>query len=89
MARLGKKNARWGFVLLVAGAYAGIILGVILNLLPAMTLLAAIAWILGIKAAQGLFQHYDKFKELIPSIKATILCHLATGVALILIFLAS
>lgn len=89
VARLGKKKARWGFALLVAGTYAGIILGVILNLLPATTLLAAIAGVLGIKAVQGLFQHYDNFKELIPSIKATIATHLLTGLALIAIFLTS
>jgi len=89
VVRLGKKKARWGFVMLVTGAYAGIILGVILNLLPVTTLLAAIAGVLGIKAAQGLFQHYDKFNELIPSLKLTITTHLATGVALIVIFLAS
>ncbi|MBI3753471.1 MAG: prenyltransferase [Deltaproteobacteria bacterium] len=89
VARLGKEKARWGFALLVSGAYAGIILGVILNVLPATTLLAAIAGVLGIKAAQGLFKNYDRFKELIPSIKAAIAAHLTTGIALIIIFLVA
>ncbi|MBI5875113.1 MAG: prenyltransferase [Deltaproteobacteria bacterium] len=89
VARLGKKKARWGFVLLVAGAYTSIISGVILHVMPVISLLAVIAGIFGVKAVNGLFKNYDKFKELIPSIKATILCHLATGVALIVIFLAS
>ncbi|MBI3399652.1 MAG: prenyltransferase [Deltaproteobacteria bacterium] len=87
VARLGKKNARWGFALLVAGAYAGIIFGVILNLLPVITLLAVIPAGLGIKAVNGLFKNYGQFKELVSSIKATILAHLTTGITLIVIFL--
>ncbi len=89
VALMGKKNARWGFVLLVAGAYVSIVFGVILRFLPLMTLLAVIVGGLGIKAAHGLLKHYDKFNELIPSLKLTITTHLATGVALIVIFLAS
>lgn len=89
VARLGKKNARWGFVLLIAGAYTSIISGVILHIMPAISLLAAIAGIFGAKAVKGLFTNYDKFNELIPSLKLTITTHLATGVALIVIFLAS
>lgn len=87
VARLGKKNARWGFALLMAGAYISIIAGVIMHILPAISLLTVIAGIFGAKAVNGLFKNYDKFKELIPSIKATILAHLSTGVALIAVFL--
>lgn len=89
VARLGKKKARWGFALLIAGAYTSIISGVILHIMPAISLLAAIAGIFGAKAVKGLFTNYDKFNELIPSLKLTITTHLATGVALIVIFLAS
>ena len=87
VVRLGKKNARWGFALLVVGAYVSIALGVILNLLPGIMLFAIIPAVLGIKAVNGLFKNYDKFRELIPCIKATIAAHLTTGVVLITMFL--
>ncbi|HLA50659.1 MAG TPA: prenyltransferase [Thermodesulfobacteriota bacterium] len=87
VVRLGKKNARWGFALLVVGAYVSIALGVILNMLPGIMLFAIIPAVLGIKAVNGLFKNYDKFRELIPCIKATIAAHLTTGIALIAMFL--
>ncbi|MBI5048458.1 MAG: prenyltransferase [Deltaproteobacteria bacterium] len=87
VVRLGKKNARWGFAILMVGAYASIVIGVLLNLLPAIVLFAMLAGIFGIKAVNGLFKNYDKFKETLPCIKATIAAHLTTGIALIIIFL--
>lgn len=89
VVQLGKKNARWGFVLLVAGAYLSIVSGVIFHFLPLTALFAVIAGGLGIKAAHGLIKDYDKFQELIPSIKVTILSHLSTGITLIVTFLYS
>jgi len=86
---LGMERARWGFLFIVAGAYISIIAGVILDLLPITALFVTPAAILGIKAVKGLFENYKKTVELIPSIKATILCHLATGIGLIVIFLVS
>ena len=86
---LGMERARWGFLFIVAGAYISIIAGVILDLLPITALFVIPAAILGIKAVKGLFENYKKTVELIPSIKATILCHLATGIGLIVIFLVS
>jgi len=83
------ERARWGFLFIVAGAYISIIAGVILDLLPITALFVIPAAILGIKAVKGLFENYKKSVELIPSIKATILCHLATGLGLIVIFLIS
>lgn len=87
VVRLGKKNARWGFAFLIVGAYLSIALGVILNLLPGITLFAIIPAAMGIKAVNGLFKNYDKFQELIPCIKATIAAHLTTGIVLIAVFL--
>ena len=87
VVRLGKKNARWGFVLLVVGAYVSIVLGVILNTLPGIMLFAVIPAALGIKAVNGLLKNYDKFQELVPCIKATIAAHLTTGIVLITMFL--
>lgn len=87
VVRLGKKNARWGFAFLIVGAYVSIALGVILNLLPGITLFAIIPAALGIKAVKGLFKNYDKFQELVPCIKATIAAHLTTGIVLITMFL--
>ena len=86
---LGMERARWGFLSIVAGAYISIIAGVILDLLPITALFVTPAAILGIKAVKGLFENYKKTVELIPSIKATIVCHLATGIGLIVIFLVS
>src|SRR3989337_1970939 len=87
VVRLGKKNARWGFALLIVGAYVSIVLGVILNTLPGIMLFAVIPAALGIKAVNGLLKNYDKFQELVPCIKATIAAHLTTGIVLITMLL--
>jgi 1,4-dihydroxy-2-naphthoate octaprenyltransferase len=89
VVRLGKKNARWGFVTLIAGAYGSIISGVILNCLPAVALFSLPPAVFGVIAAKGLFKNYVRLRELIPSIKAVILCHLATGISLVVIFFIS
>lgn len=86
---LGMEKARWGFLFIVAGAYISIITGVISDLLPSAALFVIPAAIFGIKAVKGLFKDYKKTTELIPSIKATILCHLATGLGLIVVFIVS
>ncbi|MBI5327138.1 MAG: prenyltransferase [Deltaproteobacteria bacterium] len=87
VVRLGKKNARWGFAMLMVGAYASIVIGVLLNLLPAIVLFAVFTGVFGIKAVNGLFKNYDKFKEMLPCIKAAVVAHLTTGIAMIVIFL--
>ena len=89
VVRLGKKKARWGFVILIIGAYLSIMLSVTLNLSPSTALFALLPAAFGAIAVKGLFKNYDKFKELIPSIKATISAHLLTGIALIIIFVIS
>lgn len=89
VVRLGKRNARWGFALLMAGAYASIVIGVIINLLPGIALFVILTGVFGINAVIGLFKNYEKFNEIIPSIKATIATHLTTGIALIAMFLIS
>ena len=86
---IGMERARWGFLFIVAGAYISIIAGIISDLLPIAALFVIPAAIFGIKAVKGLFKNYKKTTELIPSIKATILCHLATGLGFIVIFLLS
>ncbi|MBI5286235.1 MAG: prenyltransferase [Deltaproteobacteria bacterium] len=79
---LGKERARWGFVILILGAYISLLLGVILRYLPSLTLLAFVSAIFGVRAVKGLYKNFDKTSELTQSIKASILTHVLTGLIL-------
>lgn len=87
VVRLGKARARYGFILLIIGAYGSLILGVSLGHLPPVALLTLASTVFGIKAARGLYKNFDKTRELIPYIKATIATHSATGIILIITLL--
>ena len=72
VARLQPRQARWGYVVLLAGAAAATLAPVALGLLPAWTLIALGALLPAIPAARSLLQHAETPSELAPAIKQTI-----------------
>jgi 1,4-dihydroxy-2-naphthoate octaprenyltransferase len=82
VARLDVRHARWGYVLIVALAYAWLLAGVSLGWLPMMALLALLALPLNIKAARLLLKHAAQPQQLGDAIKLTIAAMMAHGVLL-------
>ena len=72
VARLPIQSARWGYALIVALAYAWLLLAVVLGWLPLPALLAFLALPLSVKAAMLLMRHATQPRQLGDAIKATI-----------------
>jgi 1,4-dihydroxy-2-naphthoate polyprenyltransferase len=75
---LGKRRARWGYVLLMAAAFGLTLLGVIAGLLPATSLLMWAGLPLAAYAIKILFTHYTE-RSLVKANSTTILLHLVAG----------
>jgi 1,4-dihydroxy-2-naphthoate octaprenyltransferase len=82
VARLEVNHARWGYVLIVASAYAWLLAVVALGWLPLYALLALLALPLSIKAARQLLRHAAQPQQLGDAIKLTIAAMMAHGALL-------
>ena len=86
VVRLKPTTARSLYVLLIGLSFMAIILGVISNRLPLLSLISLFALPLGLVAIKTLYACHDKPTALIPAIKKTILLHTLVSVLLILAF---
>lgn len=84
VARLDVRHARWGYVVIVAMAYAWLLSSVALGWLPVLTLLALLALPLSVKAAWQLLRHAAQPQQLGGAIKLTIAAMLMHGALLAL-----
>jgi 1,4-dihydroxy-2-naphthoate polyprenyltransferase len=82
VARLEVQHARWGYVFIVALAYAWLIASVVLGWLPMLALLALLALPLSAKAAQLLLRHAAQPRQLGDAIKLTIAAMMGHGTLL-------
>jgi 1,4-dihydroxy-2-naphthoate octaprenyltransferase len=89
VARLEVQHARWGYALIVALAYAWLLLSVLLGWLPLLALLAFLALPLSVKAARLLLRHAAQPRQLGDAIKLTIAAMMAHGTLLSLALLLS
>ncbi|ADE10753.1 prenyltransferase [Sideroxydans lithotrophicus] len=89
VARLPIQSARWGYSLIVALAYAWLLLGALLDWLPLWSLAAFLALPLSIKAARLLLQHAAQPRQLGEAIKLTIGAMMVHGTLLSLALLLS
>lgn len=78
---LGKARARYGYVLLVGGAFGVIVVMAILGVIPLLSLIALPALYLGYRAITTMFHHYDS-RLLRPANAGTVNLHLVTGILL-------
>lgn len=79
VVRLGPALARYALLGIVFAAYASIVAGVILGLMPHLAIISLLAAIPAFASAIGLIRHYEDGPSLVPAIKSIILAHLATG----------
>jgi 1,4-dihydroxy-2-naphthoate octaprenyltransferase len=79
VARLDVRQARWGYVLIVALSYGWLVLSVMSGWLPLLALAAGLALPLSLKAARQLFRHAAQPQQLSEAIKLTIAAMLLHG----------
>ena len=81
---LGPKNASRLYAGLMVLTYLSIIIGVVLKLMPPLTLIGFHSIFFAYKAVKITFKHYDNFQELLPALKANVLTVLVTDAFLAL-----
>ena len=79
VARLEVRQARWGYMLIAALAYAWLLSSVVLGWLPQLALLAVLALPLSFKAARLLLRHAAEPQQLGGAIRLTIAAMLLHG----------
>jgi 1,4-dihydroxy-2-naphthoate octaprenyltransferase len=78
---LGRRNARWGYLALMVGAFAAVLVGVVAGWLPAGALLMLLALPIAFYTTRTLFRHYNE-RSLIKANSYTIVLHLVAGLLL-------
>ena len=78
---LGRRNARWGYLFLVVGAFGILLFGVLLAVLPLSVLLTFLALPIAVYTTITLFRHYAD-RSLIKANAYTIMLHVAVGALL-------
>jgi 1,4-dihydroxy-2-naphthoate polyprenyltransferase len=86
VVRLGRKNAVYGYYMLIFGTYLSIALSVIFRIITPFALLSFLTIPLAVGAARILKNNYDKIVELMPANATTVKIHLLVGLLLSLGF---
>lgn len=86
VVRLGRERAVILYILMMAGVYLSIGVGVATKALPLATLFGLITLPLVIKAIQYARKHHSSSFDLVPANALTVTVHLATGLLLTLAF---
>ena len=75
---LGKKDASYLFVMLLATSYLCILVGVLTKMMPLMTLIGLGTVIFGWKAAKGALKYHNDMDRLVPILGANVITILGT-----------
>ena len=86
VVRLGKKQAVKGYILLMLLTYLILVISVVTETLPPISLIAMLTFPLAIKSIKIAQSYYDNNIKLVPANASTIMNHLFTGLLLILSF---
>ena len=84
---VGKDNARKLFWIFPLFAYSVIIVGVVLNYLPVLTLISLMSFPLIIKSGIGLQKNYDSIDNLVPYMSSSLKFSRLTGILFVFSFL--
>ena len=84
---VGKEKARKLFWIFPLFAYGVIVIGVVLNYLPVLTLISLVSFPLIIKSGIGLQKNYDSVDNLVPYMTLTLKFSRLTGILFVISFL--
>jgi 1,4-dihydroxy-2-naphthoate polyprenyltransferase len=79
---IGRRASSWVYVLFLAGAYATVIGGYLLDLIPVAGLLALATLLLAVPTVVGIFRHAESVPDLIPHMGRSVIIVLLTPVLL-------
>lgn len=82
VVRLGKKQAVWGYIILLVIAYADVVISVILGQMALGALIILLSLPITLRAAAILRKHYDDSSALAPALGMTIQVQLIGGLLL-------
>jgi 1,4-dihydroxy-2-naphthoate octaprenyltransferase len=85
--KVGKDKARKLFWIFPLFAYGIIVIGVLLNYLPVLTLISLVSLPLIIKSGNGLQKNYDSVENLVPYMSSTLKFSRLTGILFVIGFL--
>ena len=86
VVRLGKKQAVKGYIIMMLLTYLIVVLGVVTDTLPPISLIALFTLPLAFKSIKIAQANYDDSIKLVPANASTIMNHLFTGLLLIISF---
>lgn len=89
VTRMGRKRAADVYGMLMFSAYAVILAGVLLRLMPLLTLLSFLTIPLAARAVRVARRNYEDPRQLLPANAGTILVHLLTGILLCIAYVVS
>ncbi|OQX94762.1 1,4-dihydroxy-2-naphthoate octaprenyltransferase [candidate division KSB1 bacterium 4572_119] len=84
VVRLGKKRAVNGYILLMVFTYLSVVIGVVTDFIPPISLIALLTMPIALKAIKVAQQYYEDNEKLVPANDSTIKTHLLTGLLLII-----
>lgn len=84
VVRLGRERAVWGYIVLLAAAYAALVVGMALRVLPFTLLLALLTLPLAYRGIRGVMRFHSNTPKLIPTQAVHIQLHLANALLLCL-----
>ena len=79
VVRLGKQKAVFGYILIMFLTYISLVIGVVTDTLPPMSLIGLLTLPLAFKSIKVALNFYDDSVKLIPANATTIMNHLITG----------
>jgi len=82
VVRLGKEKAAVGYMFIMFFTYLSLVIGVVTDVLPPLTLLGLLTLPLAVKSIKVTMNHYNDSLKLVPANATTILNHLLTGLLL-------
>jgi 1,4-dihydroxy-2-naphthoate octaprenyltransferase len=89
VARMGKRKAIRSFKAILVLTYLAIFLGVLLNFLPLLSLIALLTIPLALGAAKSANDHVNKSRPLVPANAGMVKIHLVAGLLLSLAFIVN
>jgi 1,4-dihydroxy-2-naphthoate octaprenyltransferase len=82
--RLGKRQARWGYLALMLLPFPTVAALIVAGILPMLSLLVALALPIVLKALTTFWRQWDDPKGIVPAQALTIQSHLAVTALLVL-----
>lgn len=87
IVRLGRQRAVKGYEIIIYATYISILVGVVFQWIPPLTLLAMLTLPMALKAIRIARAYYDDYLKLAPANAKTVMLHMLTGILLTIAYI--